>query len=201
MIARRLGIDPYDFRRRHLLAVGEPFQPGDSAMDSDLAAGLDEVVERLGYRRPLPAPSAGHKRRGRGLRIGLKDGGGTGNHAQALVKVLPSGRVIVNAATVEIGQGATTALCRIVAKILGLPLEWVRYGPIDTDHTPLNNGTHVSCATAVTGLAVERAADDARRQILEFTARSLECRVEDLAVIAKEVVPGDAADGWFSAEG
>ena len=75
MIARRLGIDPYDFRRRHLLAVGEPFQPGDSAMGS-AAAGLDEVVERLGYRRPLPAPSAGHKRRGRGLRIGLKDGGG-----------------------------------------------------------------------------------------------------------------------------
>ncbi len=184
MIARRLGIDPYEFRRRNLLAVGEPFQPGDSGMDSDLAAGLDEVVERLGYREP-PRPSAGHKRRGRGLSIGIKDGGGTGNHAQALIKVLPSGRAIVNAATVEIGQGATTALCRIAAEILGLPLDWVRYGSIDTDHTPLNNGTHVSCATAVTGLAVERAAADARRQILEVVAKILQCNVEELAL-----------DGW-----
>ena len=172
MIARRLGIDPYEFRRSNLLAVGEPFQPGDSGMDSDLLAGLDEVVERLGYRR-RPPPATGVKRRGVGLSIGLKDGGGTGNHSQALVKVLPTGRAIVNAATVEIGQGATTALCRIAAEILGLPLDWVRYGAIDTDHTPLNNGTHVSCATAVTGLAVERAAADARRQILEFAAEQL----------------------------
>src|SRR5262252_6013032 len=55
MIARRLGIDPYEFRRKNLLAVGEPFQPGDSGMDSDLVAGLDEVVERLGYRRRATA--------------------------------------------------------------------------------------------------------------------------------------------------
>jgi CO/xanthine dehydrogenase Mo-binding subunit len=175
-----LGIDPYEFRRRNLLAVGEPFQPGDSGMDSDLVAGLDEIVERIGYCKRLP-PATGAKWRGMGLSIGLKDGGGTGNHAQALVKVLPTGRAIVNAATVEIGQGATTALCRIAAEILGLPLDWVRYGTIDTDHTPLNNGTHVSCATAVTGLAVERAAADARRQVLEFAAEQLGCAAGELA--------------------
>jgi CO/xanthine dehydrogenase Mo-binding subunit len=183
MIARRLGIDPCEFRRRNLLAVGEPFQPGDSGMDSDLLAGLDEVVDRLGYRRrSAPSPATDAKRRGMGLSIGLKDGGGTGNHAQALVKVLPSGRAIVNAATVEIGQGATTALSRIAAEILGLPLDWVRYGAIDTDHTPLNNGTHVSCATAVTGLAIERAAADARRQILEFAGEQLGCAAGELTL-------------------
>ena len=181
MIARRLGIDPYEFRRRNLLSVGEPFRPGDSGMDSDLLAGLDEVVDRLGFRRRVAPPGTGTKRRGMGLSIGIKDGGGT-NYAQALVKVLPSGRVIVNAATVEIGQGATTALCRIAAETLGLPLEWVRYGAIDTDHTPLNNGTHVSCATAVTGMAVERAAADARRQIVEFAADRLGCSTGELTL-------------------
>jgi CO/xanthine dehydrogenase Mo-binding subunit len=182
MIARRLGIDPYDFRRKNLLSVGEPFQPGDSGMDSDLANGLDEVVERLGYRRRPRSSGASHNARGMGLSIGLKDGGGTGNHAQALVKLLPSGHAIVNAATVEIGQGATTALSRIAAEVLGLPLEWVRYGAIDTDHTPLNNGTHVSCATAVTGIAIMRAATDARRQVLEFAAEQIGCRTDELAL-------------------
>ena len=117
-----------------------------------------------------------------GLSIGLKDGGGTGNHAQAIVKLLPSGRAILNAATVEIGQGATTALCRIAAETLNLPLDWLCYGAIDTDHTPLNNGTHVSCATAVTGIAVERAAADARRQVLEFAAERLGCRPAELVL-------------------
>jgi CO/xanthine dehydrogenase Mo-binding subunit len=178
MIARRLGIDPYELRRRNLLALGEPFQPGDSGMDSDLLAGLDEVVERLGYRRTRQAGTS-PLRRGMGLAIGLKDGGGT-NYAQALVKVLPSGHAIVNTATVEIGQGATTALCRIAAEILGVPLDRVRYGAIDTDYTPVNNGTHVSCATTVTGLAVERAAADARQQILEFAADRLGCAPDEL---------------------
>jgi CO/xanthine dehydrogenase Mo-binding subunit len=180
MIARRLGIDPYDFRRRNLLAVGEPFQPGDSGIDSDLGSGLDEVVERLGYRQRVRGPPQGHKVRGMGLSIGIKDGGGTGNHAQALIKLLPSGRAIVSAAAVEIGQGATTTLSRIAAETLKLPIEWVRYGAIDTDHTPLDNGTHASCGTVVTGIAVMRAATDARDQVLEFAAERLGCTADEL---------------------
>src|SRR6516162_9240132 len=135
MIARRLEIDPYDFRCKNLLAVGQPFQPGDSGIDSNLTSGLDEVVERLGYRQRARSSAQGHKARGMGLGIGIKDGGGTGNHAQALVKLLPSGRAIVSAAAVEIGQGATTTLSRVAAETLNLPLDWVRYGAIDTDST------------------------------------------------------------------
>src|SRR3984893_17784711 len=102
MIARRLGIDPYDFRCKNLLAPGEPFRPGDSGIDSDLAKGLDEVIERLGYRQRVRSSAQGHKARGMGLSIGIKDGGGTGT------------------AAVEIGQGATTTLSRIAAETLNL---------------------------------------------------------------------------------
>ena len=182
MIARRLEIDPYDFRCKNLLAVGQPFQPVDSGIDSNLTSGLDEVVERLGYRQRVRRSAQDHTARGMGLSIGIKDGGGTGNHAQALVKLLPSGRAIVSAAAVEIGQGATTTLSRIAAETLQLPLEWVRYGAIDTDHTPLDNGTHASCGTVVTGVAVMRAAADARRQILEFAAERLGCTADELAL-------------------
>jgi CO/xanthine dehydrogenase Mo-binding subunit len=117
-----------------------------------------------------------------GLGIGIKDGGGTGNHAQALVKLLPSGRAIVSAAAVEIGQGATTTLSRVAAETLNLPLDWVRYGAIDTDSTPLDNGTHASCGTVVTGIAVMRAAADSRAQVLEFAAERLGCPVAELAL-------------------
>jgi CO/xanthine dehydrogenase Mo-binding subunit len=182
MIARRLGIDPHDFRCKNLLAPGEPFRPGDSGIDSDLAKGLDEVVERIGYRQPVRSSAQGHKARGMGLSIGIKDGGGTGNHAQALVKLYSSGRAIVSAAAVEIGQGATTTLSRIAAETLNLPLDWVRYGAIDTDLTPLDNGTHASCGTVVTGIAVMRAAADACAQVLEFASERLGCTAAELAL-------------------
>src|SRR6202045_4858681 len=175
MIARRLGIDPHDFRCKNLLAPGEPFRPGDRGIDSDLAKGLDEVVERIGYRQRVRSSAQGHKARGMGLGVGIKDGGGTGNHAQALVKLLSSGRAIVSAAAVEIGQGATTTLNHVAAETLNLPLDWVRYGAIDTDLTPLDNGTHASCGTVVTGIAVMRAAADARAQVLEFASERPRC--------------------------
>ena len=175
LIARRLGMDPYDLRRRNLLAPGEPYAPGDSAMDSDLTRGLDEVAQRLGYRERISGEG-----RGMGMSIGLKDGGGTGNHGSALVKVTQAGDVFVHTATVEIGQGAMTALSKIAADVLGVPLEKVCYGDIDTDYTPLDTGTHVSFGTTVNGTAVERAALDAKRQLLEFAAARLECEASAL---------------------
>ncbi len=179
MIARRRGIDPFAFRMHNLLAVKEPFAPGDSGMDSDLRAGLTEVTTLLGASGPCPHG------RGRGLAVGLKDAGGTGNHAQAVIKVTQGGEAIVSAAVVEIGQGAGATLCRIAAETLGIPAENVVYASIDTDHTPPDNGTHVSCGTTVTGLAVEQAAREVRRQIIDFVSDRLEC---DAAAVV--------LDGW-----
>jgi CO/xanthine dehydrogenase Mo-binding subunit len=179
MIARRTGTDPLAFRIRNFLAPMEPFAPGDSGMDSDLRAGMTEVAERLAASGPCPAG------RGRGYAVGLKDAGGTGNHAQAILKVTQGGEGMLSAAVVEIGQNAGLALCRVAADVLGLPAENLSYARIDTDHTPPDNGTHVSCGTIVTGLAVEQAALEVRRQIVDFVAESLGCPVASVTL-----------DGW-----
>jgi CO/xanthine dehydrogenase Mo-binding subunit len=183
MIARRMGVDPYEFRMRNLLGVGEPFAPGDSGMDSDLQAGFAEVAALLG---PEPSPSG----RGRGYAIGLKDAGGTGNHAQAILKVTQGGEAILSAAVVDIGQGAATVLCRIAAETLGISPDKVVYAHIDTDHTPPDNGTHVSCGTVVTGLAVQQAAQEVRKEIVAFVAARLGCPVESVTL-----------DGWTARVG
>ena len=187
IIARRLGDDPLAFRERNLFAPGEPFAPNDRGMDSDLVAGLEETVERIGYRKPR---ALGH---GIGLAVGVKDAGGTGNHAQALVRVTQGGEVMVNAALIDIGQGAPEAMCRIAAEALGLPLARATYAEVDTDHSPPDNGTHVSCGTLVTGIAVEQAARDARRQIEEFAAQQLGCDVSDIVLEGWEVRRGNQA--------
>lgn len=185
MIARRIGDDPLAFRERNLLKPGEPYAPNDSGVDSDLVAGLEEAAERVGYRKPREPG------RGIGLAIGVKDAGGTGNHAQALVRVTQGGEVMVHAALVEIGQSAPEAMCRIATEVLGLPLARSTYAEVDTDHSPPDNGTHVSCGTLVTGLAVEQAARDVRRQIEEFAARELGCDVSEIVLDGWEVRRGN----------
>ena len=179
MIARRIGDDPVAFRLRNFLRVGEPLAPKDRGMDCDFTAGLDEVATRLALGK---ASSVEHEKRGRGVAVGIKDAGGTGNHAQAIVRVSQSGDVLVSAAVVDVGQGVAPALCRIAMEVLGLPLAAATYAEIDTQASPVDNGTHVSAGTMVSGRAIEAAAVDARAQILAFAAERLDCDVGELVL-------------------
>lgn len=185
MIARRLGIDPYDMRVKNLLALGEPFQPGDSGIDSDLKEGLDLVCDEIGYHDGVRRPG-----RGRGIAIGCKDGGGVKKAAQARVRVLTNGDAILNFASVEMGQGIRTAMTQLVAEILNLPLERVSAPPIDTDHVPFDEGTNASSGIAVMGMAVAEAAQGAKRRVLDFVADQLQCDVDSLDLENGIVVQG-----------
>jgi CO/xanthine dehydrogenase Mo-binding subunit len=185
MIARRLGIDPLEMRMRNLLGLGEAFMPGDSGVDSDLRRGLELVAERINYRGWNRQPN-----RGIGVAVGLKDGGGVNKPAQARVKVSTSGDAFLHCGTIEIGQGAQTALGAVVAEILKVPAERVAYAPLDTDYVPFDQGTNASSGIAVMGQAVERAARKVRADILEFAAEQLRCAPADLELEDGMIVRG-----------
>lgn len=177
MIARRLGMDPYDLRMKNLLGLGEPFVPGESGIDSDMAAGLRLVADSLGYFSRDRVPN-----RGMGLAVSLKDGGGVNKPATARVKIATSGDVYLSCGTIEIGQGAHTALTQVVADVLGCPRSRVVYAPVNTDITPFDQGTNASSGIAVMGQAVQRAAEDARAKVLEFAASRLDCKPSELVL-------------------
>jgi len=183
MIARRLGMEPYALRMRNLLRLGDAFVPGESGIDSDLREGLDVVCKEIGYHQ-RQYDNSGTVRRGMGIAIGFKDGGGVNKPAQARVKVSTSGDVFLQCGTIEIGQGARTALSQITAEILGVPLDKVAYAPINTDYLPFDQGTNASSGIVVMGQAVAKAAHGVRNQILAFAA-------EQLGVAAAELQMGN----------
>ena len=181
MIARRLGIDPYEMRMRNLLDLGQSFVPGESGVDSDLREGLELVAREIGYHAPRQPG------RGVGLAVGFKDGGGVNKPAQARVKVSTGGDVHLMCGTVELGQGARTAMPSVVAEILGCARERVAFLPLDTRYTPFDQGTNASSGVAIMGRAVERAAVSVRDQVLDFAAGALgapreELRLEDWTI-------------------
>ncbi len=174
MIAARLGMDTVELRRRNLIGLGESYVPGESAMDSDLVEGLDLVASHIGMDSPRPAG------RGRGVAVGFKDSGGVNKPAQARVKVATSGDAWVQCGTVEMGQGAQTALREVAARILRLPRSRVHWSDIDTDHTPFDQGTNASSSISVMGQAVQKAAEAARLRVLLFAKTELGVPLERL---------------------
>ena len=94
-----------------------------------------------------------------------------GDPSQAWIKIKPDGRVDVFSGTSDIGNGSKTIQSQIVAETLGVPYEWITYDNSNTDSSPVCTGTFASRATFVAGKAVEKAALQAREQMLEIAAQ------------------------------
>src|SRR5918994_4705327 len=112
----------------------------------------------------------------------MKDGGGTYKVSSAAVKMNSDGSVVLLTGTVEVGQGARTALSQIVAEELSVPFDRVTVAQLDTDVTPYDVNTNASSSTVVMGLSVQRAAKDLQRQLLRHAARMLKTRPDRLTL-------------------
>ena len=186
IIAERLGIDPLEFRVKNLLEKGELYTPGDTPVDCDLKAGLLRVAKEIGWSVKSKAPGPG-KSSGKGLAVCMKDGGGTYKVSSAAVKMNADGSVVLLTGTVEVGQGARTALSQIVAEELGIPYAAVTVAQLDTDVTPYDVNTNASSSTVVMGLSVQRAAQDLKGQLLRHAASILKTESERLRLAAGQI--------------
>jgi CO/xanthine dehydrogenase Mo-binding subunit len=177
VIAEQLAMDPLEFRLKNLLKKGELYTPGDTPVDCDLKEGLLRAAKEIGWNQKDKKPN-----RGKGLACCMKDGGGTYKVASAAVKMNSDGSIILLTGTVEIGQGARTALSQIVAEELAVPLSRIAVAELDTDVTPYDVNTNASSSTVVMGLSVQRAAQDLKRQLLRHGAKLLKVKPAGLSL-------------------
>src|SRR5947208_15545686 len=92
------------------------------------------------------------------------------------------GSVTVLESAVEMGQGTRTVLAQIAAEVLSVSLDRVTVVQPDTAVTPYDQTTSSSRSTAMTGRAVQIAAEDVREQLLAVVAQSLGLATQDLAL-------------------
>ncbi|HVH76614.1 MAG TPA: xanthine dehydrogenase family protein molybdopterin-binding subunit [Stellaceae bacterium] len=170
LIARSLGLDPVEFRRRNLLREGRPQATGTLMRDARLEAVLDRVAARLDWGGSF-ARGGGTKRRGRGVAIGFKASIAP-TTSVAIVNISADGSATLYCGTVDMGQGATTAMAQIVAETLDIDAETVRVLAPDTDVTPYDMSTLGSRSTYHMGLAVKRAAEEARERLAALAAEA-----------------------------
>jgi len=184
MIAERLSIDPLEFRVKNLLKKGDLYTVGDTPVDCDLKEGLLKVADAIKWREKSKKPN-----RAKGISCCIKDAGGTYKIAGATVKMSSDGSVVLLTGTVEIGQGSRTALSQVVAEELALPVEQITVAQLDTDVTPYDISTSASSSMVVMGTAVQRAAQDAKKQLLQCAAKVLKQNSDTLTLKTGQVVP------------
>ncbi len=175
LIAERIGVDPLEFRLKNLLKKGDAYTPGDTPVDCDLKEGLLKVAKALDWKRKPARPYTG-----KGLSCCIKDAGGTFKIAGATVKMSSDGSAVLLTGTVEMGQGARTALSQVAAEELSLSLDRISVAQLDTDVVPYDISTSASSSMTVMGLAVQRAAQDAKKQLLRAAAKVLGKKITEL---------------------
>jgi CO/xanthine dehydrogenase Mo-binding subunit len=184
-LARATGLDPIDLRLRNASRSGDPMVTGQPWPKMGLVECLERLRVERGRRAPAPAgPAHGRFRRGAAVAIGGWMGGI--EPANAACRLDRDGTLSILVGTVDM-SGTNTAFAQIAAEAFGLPVEDIRVVNGDSDTAPYAGASGGSKITYTVGLAVERAAREARRQLLAIAADRLEAAVEDLELVDRAV--------------
>ena len=208
-LARELGMDPVELRRRNLVKDFPYIMASGLTIDAgDYEATLDLLLERLD---PEAIRSEQAERRARGdvkqLGVGFSTYNemcglapsrilgairyAVGGWDSATVRFQPLGSVQVVVGTSPHGQSHETTFSQIVADRLGVEVDEVEVLHGDTAVSQLGMDTYGSRSLAVGGIALYQASEKVIAKARAIVAHQLEVSEDDL----------EFADGTFSVKG
>jgi CO/xanthine dehydrogenase Mo-binding subunit len=189
--AEALGIDPLELRLRNVYVAGDTFSTGE-VLDEEyhFPELLRTVAEKIGWGGE--AERDGPRVRATGIASIVK--GMSAFASTSTVKLNADGSLHVLTSSVEMGQGALTALAQIAAHELGVPVGRVRVSTPDTALTPFDQMTAASRTTNSMGRAIRSAVVDVKRQLLDLASEQMEISAGDLELADGLVRPKGAPD-------
>ncbi|WP_322042700.1 xanthine dehydrogenase molybdopterin binding subunit [Paraburkholderia sp. J67] len=207
-VARSLGLDPLDVRKRNLYGKTENNETpyGQTIEDNVIHELIDEIVETTGYRARRAAIrefNAKNEVLKKGIAItpvkfGIAFNVTHFNQAGALVHIYTDGSVLVNHGGTEMGQGLNTKVAQVVAHELGIEFSRVRVTATDTSKVANTSATAASTGSDLNGKAAQDAARQLRERLAALAAttwgkgsvNAADVRfANDCAIVGDEVVP------------
>lgn len=184
IIAKEIGVDPAEMR------IMNATQPGDVKIPNIChvsSCGLEEAIagsaERMKWKEKYGKLPDGH-----GLGIGSYGFfcGALYNYfntkrpyAEAWVRLNQDGTVHIFTLLGEIGQGADTVMCMIVAEVLGVKVDDVTIKSDDTGIVTGDTGAFSSRTTMMAGNACKAAAEEVREKLFKVVGAKLGLKVQD----------------------
>ncbi len=172
-VARVLGMDPLDLKRKNVLQLGSVTATGQVLRTS--VAGV-ECIERVraaseyDRKRKDNGAVTGRKVRGIGASVFMHGAGFTGSGERYLkgkvaVDLLRGGRFRIRTASTDIGQGTETVFRQIVADAAGVGMAEVDFAVPSTTTVPDSGPTVASRTVMVVGSIVESAARELAERV------------------------------------
>ena len=203
--ARKIGMDPAEFRRRNLIADDAypyTFPSGVKFEKLSHHQCLDQLMTLMDY-KGLRQEQANLRAQGIYRGIGLAamievtnpspafyGVGGARISAQdgATIRLDPAGMVNVLVSVTEQGQGTEAVFTQIAATAVGVKVENVRVITGNTAITPYGGGTWASRGAGIGGEAVLQAGKVLRKNILDVAAAILKVEAATLDLVNGVVV-------------
>lgn len=180
-LAEKLGLDPFFIRRLNAMRPGSTTSTGQVLGSSVGLLDTLEVAEK--ELAALPPVDAQGRKIGVGVASCFKNVGlglGANDVGRATADLLPDGKVLMQVAACEIGQGAMTVAAQMTAQVLSLPYEMIEVHHGDTGG-PLDSGpTCASRSTLVSGNAVVLASQKLRDLLTDYVAEEYEVPYDKL---------------------
>ena len=186
IVARDLGIDRVEFRRRNLLTAAEmpysvatitPYEHKDAFDSGDYRLTLDRCLKEIDWTEQAKLQGKLVNGRYHGLGIGcFVEGGAAGPAENARLALESDGTVSVFVGCSAVGQGLETAFSQIAADALEMPMDRIRgvfHG--STAFVQEGFGSFHSRAVVMGGSAILLAAESFKAAIGTAAARWLGC--------------------------
>jgi CO/xanthine dehydrogenase Mo-binding subunit len=171
ILARKLGMDPADFRRKNLLCTGDVSAVGHPVGDIRAQEALDKAVALSGYNKPRP------KNVGRGL--ALAEWCSSGGEGTVFLKIDECGKITVSSPVLDQGSGVFTVICEVVGEELNVPAESVGLERLDSRSVESDTGVGGSRATQVYGNAAYVAGKSAQQELFKIAAQCMNGNSDD----------------------
>ena len=173
IIAKEMGIDALELRRRNILHDGDANPMGEKWSDILMSEVLERVVKTSGWKK-------GGAKKNRGWGMALYDRGTPEGKASSALMLEADGKVNILTGVPDVGPGYYTVSQQMVCETLGLPPEKVGVVFKDTDSLPFDPGTGGSKQTNTSGHAVNQSAHEVREKLVALAARELGCQPEEI---------------------
>ena len=177
-LARRLGLDPFDMRRRNAVRPGDPLHGARAALDDvEIASyGLPQCLDMVqaslrSGRGETPPPGWAV---GEGVAMSMLDTAPPfGHRGEARLHLAADGCFDLHVGTAEFGNGTATIHVQLAADALGTTPASIRLHPSDTDGVGHDTGAFGSTGVVVAARATELAARALAQRILDRAAGRL----------------------------
>jgi CO/xanthine dehydrogenase Mo-binding subunit len=184
LVAKRLGIDPAEFRRMNFMRDGDASPLGEVVPHVKATETLTRALDASGFKQP--------KKKNVGRGCAIADWVSKGGESYAVIKIAEDGSVTLASAVTDTGPGVFTMMRQIVGEELKVPLDSITVEMLDSNRVVKDTGVRGSSSTRVHGGSAFDAARRAREVILNVAARAMNAKPDELLLFDGGVAHGRA---------